>query len=194
MRSEGILERFFYKVNFMKFKLHEKLKYMFLGGVLTLAGFMFGNMNSDTEAQLGYETIDKLVVGKLIVRKDITVVSDDMEPRVLISWDREGGAVRAYGPGGEGTASLAVSKLGGSVRVYDVRNQNTAAINAYEEGGMLSVSSAINQVGATVSSDESGGKVMINSINGDVRAALMIIQGEGVVFTKDRYGRTNALD
>ena len=45
----------------MKFKLHEKLKYMFLGGVLTLAGFMFGNMNSDTEAQLGYETIDKLV-------------------------------------------------------------------------------------------------------------------------------------
>ena len=37
----------------MKFKLHEKLKYMFLGGVLTLAGFMFGNMNSDTEAQSG---------------------------------------------------------------------------------------------------------------------------------------------
>ena len=32
----------------MKFRLREKLKYMFLGGLLTLAGFMFGNMNSDT--------------------------------------------------------------------------------------------------------------------------------------------------
>jgi len=53
----------------MKFRLREKLKYMFLGGLLTLTGFMLGNMNNNTEAQFGYETIDKLSVGELIVRK-----------------------------------------------------------------------------------------------------------------------------
>ena len=176
------------------FRFREKLKYMVLGGVLTLAGFMFGNMNNNTEAQSGYETIDKLVVRELIVRGGMKLTNDNLEPLVLIDSDLEGGSITVYGRGGRGIANLSVSKLGGSVRVYDVRNQNTAAINAYEEGGILSVSSAINQVGATVSSDESGGKVMINSINGDVRAGLMIIQGEGVVFTKNRYGRTNALD
>ena len=35
---------------------------------------MFGSMNRDTTAQFGYETIDKLTVGELIVRKDITVI------------------------------------------------------------------------------------------------------------------------
>ena len=75
----------------MKFRLREKLKYMFLGGLLTLAGFMFGNMSSETTAQFGYETIDKLTVQELIVRKDITLMREGMDPQVLISWDRNGG-------------------------------------------------------------------------------------------------------
>ena len=60
----------------MKFRLREKLKYMFLEGLLTLAGFMIRNMNSNTEAQFGSETFDKLTVRELIVRKDITVMSE----------------------------------------------------------------------------------------------------------------------
>ena len=86
----------------MKFRLREKLKYMLLGGLLTLAGFMFGNMNSDTTAQSGYETIDKLTVRELIVHKDIRVMGDDMDPRVHISWDRDGGRVITYGPKANG--------------------------------------------------------------------------------------------
>ena len=84
----------------MKFRLREKLKYMFLGGLLTLAGFMFGTMNSDTTAQSGYETIDKLIVQELIVRKDIRIMGDGLEPQVLMSWDRNGGRVVTYGPKG----------------------------------------------------------------------------------------------
>ena len=75
---------------------------MLLGGLLTLAGFIFGNMNSDTTAQSGYETIDKLTVRELIVRKDIRVIGDDMDPRVHISWDRNGGRVVTYGPKADG--------------------------------------------------------------------------------------------
>ena len=52
---------------------------------------MLGNLNNTTDAQFGYETIDKLTVGELIVRKDIRLMREGMEPRVLISWDRRGG-------------------------------------------------------------------------------------------------------
>ena len=61
---------------------------------------MLGNTNNNIEAQFGYETIDKLTVGELIVRKDIRVMGDDMDPRVHISWDRNGGRVVTYGPKG----------------------------------------------------------------------------------------------
>ena len=40
------------------------------------------------------------------MRKNITVMSDDMEPRVLISWDRDGGAVTVYGRGEKGTCEV----------------------------------------------------------------------------------------
>ena len=106
------------------FRLREKLKYMFLGGLLTLAGFMIGNMNNDTAAQFGYETIDKLTVGELIVRKDIRVMSDDMDPRVHISWDRNGGRVITYGPKGMGAASLLVAEGNGVVTNSGVKGEN----------------------------------------------------------------------
>lgn len=37
---------------------------------------MFGNMNRDTEAQLGSETMDELTVRKLIVVEGITIRSN----------------------------------------------------------------------------------------------------------------------
>ena len=77
------------------FRLSEKLKYMVLGGFLTFAGFMFGNMSSDTEAQFGSETIDELTVRELTVLEDITVIADDGERRVVISCEN-GGKVTCY--------------------------------------------------------------------------------------------------
>lgn len=126
----------------MKFRLREKLKYMFLGGLLTLAGFMFGNMNSDTAAQFGYETIDKLVVQELIVRKDITVMGGGMEPQVLISWDRNGGRVVTYGPKGPnglGAASLLVAKGDGIVTTQGSKGKTGASLMVNEGGGVLSL-------------------------------------------------------
>ena len=49
------------------FGLREKLKYMALGTLIALTGFVLGNMNKDTEAQSGSETIDELTVRKLTV-------------------------------------------------------------------------------------------------------------------------------
>ena len=156
----------------MKFKLHEKLKYMFLGGVLTLAGFMFGNMNSDTQAQFGSETIDELTVRELIVLKDITVISDDIEPRVLISWDKDGGSVTAYGPGGKGAASLAVN----------------------EDGGTVSVRGVIGNNGASLAAKQEGGSVAVFNTQGNVRAAFSIVEGNGVAYLVNKFGESRVLE
>ena len=156
----------------MKFKLHEKLKYMFLGGVLTLAGFMFGNLNSDTQAQLGSETIDELTVRGLIVLKDITVMSDDMEPRVLISWDRDGGRIAAYGPEGKGAASLSVG----------------------EEGGSVTVKGVIGKNGANLSATQEGGSVAVFNRQANPRAAFSIVDGNGVAYLINKFGEPRVLE
>ena len=155
----------------MKFRSREKLKYMFLGGLLTLAGFMFGNMNSDTTAQSGYETIDKLTVRELIVRKDIRVMSDDMNPRVHISWDRNGGRVVTYGPKSMGAASLLVAEGNGVVTVQGSKEKNGASLMVNEGGGVLSLFAP----------------------DGKARIVLGISEGDGVAYLVDKLGAARVL-
>ena len=153
------------------FRLREKLKYMVLMGLLVLAGFIFGNMNKDTEAESGSETIDELTVRRLTVLKDITVIADDGERRVVISSDENGGEVTCFDPEGIRTAGLSIGKEGGLVAVTG------------RKGG-----------GASLSVDEEGGAVAIFPVNGKKGgAALTIIDGDGVVFTIDRFGESCSL-
>ena len=155
----------------MKFRLREKLKYMFLGGLLTLAGFMFGSMNSDTTAQFGYETIDKLTVGELIVRKDIRVMSDDMDPRVQISWDRNGGRVITYGPKGMGAASLLVA----------------------EGNGVVTTQGSKEKTGASLMVNEGGGVLSLFAPDGKARIVLGISEGDGVAYIVNKFGDARVL-
>ena len=155
----------------MKFRLREKLKYMFLGGLLTLAGFMFGSMNSDTTAQFGYETIDKLTVGELIVRKDIRVMSDDMDTRVHISWDRNGGRVITYGPKGMGAASLLVA----------------------EGNGIVTTQGSKEKTGASLMVNEGGGVLSLFAPDGKARIVLGISEGDGVAYLVDKFGDARVL-
>ena len=155
----------------MKFRMREKLKYMILGGMLTLAGFMFGNMNNNTEAQFGYETIDKLTVRELIVRKDIRVMSDDMEPRVHISWDRDGGRVITYGPKQKGAASLLVA----------------------EGNGVVTTQGSKEKTGASLMVNEGGGVLSLFAPDGNAKIFLGISEGDGVAYLVDKLGAARVL-
>ncbi|MCE2416091.1 hypothetical protein J4G07_19080 [Candidatus Poribacteria bacterium] len=155
----------------MEFRVREKLKYMFLGGLLTLAGFMLGNMNNTTDAQFGYETIDKLTVGELIVRKDIRVMGDGMDPRVLIAWDREGGRVVTYGPKGVGAASLLVA----------------------EGNGVVTTQGSKEKTGASLMVNEGGGVLSLFAPDGNARILLGISEGDGVAYLVDQSGNARVL-
>ena len=157
-------------------RLPEKLKYIFLVGLLAFAGFMLGNINNDTKAQLGSETIDALTVRKLTVLEDITVIADNGEPRVVISWNEISGNVSCYGPGGvdvADSAGLLVGLLGGIAGVSN-KNSGGASLTLSPEGG-----------GVTI--------FPITGVTGQGGAALSINEGDGVVFVKDRFGEIRAL-
>ena len=155
----------------MKLRLREKLKYTFFGGLLTLAGFMLGNMNNNTEAQFGYETIDKLTVGELIVRKDIRVMGDGMDPRVLISWDREGGRVVTYGPKGVGAASVLVA----------------------EGNGVVTTQGSKEKTGASLMVNEGGGVLSLFAPDGKARIVLGISEGDGVAYLVNKFDEARVL-
>lgn len=155
----------------MKFRSREKLKYMFLGGLLTFAGFMLGNMNSETTAQLGYETIDKLTVRELIVRKDIRVMSDDMDPRVHISWGRNGGRVVTYGPNGKGAASILVA----------------------EGNGVLTTQGSKDKTGASLMVNEGGGVLSLFAPDGNAKIVLAIAEGEGIAYLVNKFDEVRVL-
>ena len=155
----------------MKFRLCEKLKYMLLGGLLTFAGFMFGNITNDTTAQSGYETIDKLTVRELIVRRDIRVMGDDMDPRVHISWDRNGGRVITYGPKQMGAASLLVA----------------------EGNGVVTTQGSKEKTGASLMVNEGGGVLSLFAPDGKARVVLGISEGDGVAYLVDRFSDARVL-
>ena len=71
------------------FSLRDKLKYMALGALIALGGLVFGNINKDTEAESESEKIDELTVRELTVLKDIAVIADDGEHKVVISSDEK---------------------------------------------------------------------------------------------------------
>ena len=151
-------------------RLREKLKYMALGGLIVLAGFVFGNMNKNTQAQSGAESINELTVRNMIVLEDIKVINDGNVPQVVINWDDNGGNVSAHSPRGQ------------------------AALGVGEHGGLIQVGNAEGKIGAQVTMNENGGTVVVRSISGSGAAALAIYEGNGVVYTRDRLGNISALD
>lgn len=151
-------------------RLREKLKYMALGALIALAGFVLGNMNENTEAQLGSEAIGELTVRDLVVLKGIRVMNDDNEHQVVITWDEDGGRVTTHSSIGK--AGLGVGKHGGYLRVTDVEGEG----------------------GAQVTMEEDGGSVMIFSANGTGGVALDLYEGNGVVYTRDSLGNISGLD
>lgn len=182
----------------MKFRFSEKLKYMVLGSLLTLAGFMFGNMNSDTEAQLGSETMDTLTVRELIVVEDIKITSNSGSPRVMISSDRNGGKVTVFGPGGiggKGAASLSLTENGGRVSVFGIGGEAAAMLAVTKKGGTLTTKGVIGEAaGVGIGANEEGGTVTVFDREGKPRAAFGIDNGEGFAYLVNRFGEIRVLE
>ena len=194
-KNESVLghpRKFFHKEHSMKFRFRERLKYMVLGSLLTLAGFMFGNMNSDTEAQLGSETINELTVRELTVLKDITIRNNSGDSLVIIYGNEAGGHVTAYGPGGG--ASLSVNEEGGIIIARGPDRKKTASLSVNEEGGIITARGPEGKASVTLAISKEGGEVSVSNRQGDPRAGFGIIDDKGIAFLVNRFGVPRALE
>ena len=123
-------------------------------------------------AELGSDTIDELTVRKLTVLEDLSVIANNGEHRVIISWNELSGQVSCYCPGEMDVAdraALLVGQLGGIAGVTD-KNGGGASLTLGMEGG-----------GVTI--------FPIAGVTGKGGAALGIAERDGVIFTKDKLGK-----
>ena len=200
----------------MMYSLHAKLKFMFLGGLLTLIGLMFSNMSNNIEAQSGTQMIDNLTVRKLIVTESITITDGGQKPLVLISSDEDSGKVTVYDRIGAGAANLAVDKNGGSVTtvsatnaagvtlsfgehggsviVYDRTGAGAANFGVDKNGGRLAVFSRTGAGGTILSTNGNSGNIGVLDQEGVPRAAFIIVNGDGVISLISRLGKLRVLE
>lgn len=158
----------------MMSKLSEKLKYMALGALIAIAGFMFGNLHSDTEAQSGFETIDKLTVRRLVVTERIVVENDRGDIQILVSADDSGGAIIVCNKDGKNSISLGFfSPTEPVVSVTGVGGAGSASLFISEKGN---------------------GTVIANDKYKEATVILTTLDGEGSVSTSDRNGTRRLLD
>ena len=157
----------------MKFRLLEKVKYMIFGALLTLFGFVLGNLSNYIEAHSEGELIDTLHVGKLNVYDSIRVINGNRKVVVLISQDESGGTVTVSDGNSEPVVLISQDESGGTVVVHDKlpwKNSLSSLVIA-EEGGM----------------------VLVKSASGEGVAAMSIQDGDGFVGTIDKLGNRREL-
>lgn len=177
----------------MKFRLREKLKYMLLGGLLPLAGFMLGNINNNTEAQFGSETIDELTIQKLNVVEEITLYNGS-EPQVFIRNEENGGAVTVYGKGGKGVAHMGIDENGGDVIIVAKEGNGGVSITTDENmDGSLQVFAKGNKLGVKLAIIDDGGLVRAKAKTGEGSVNLTVVDSDGVILVTDKFGEISEL-
>ena len=175
----------------MKFRLHEKLKYMLFGGLLVLTGSMFGNMSSNTAAQLGSETIDELTVRKLKVTENITLY-DGFSPLVHIHHNEHGGQVTIASRDESGFAKMGIAENGGEIVTISKESGGVIISSAEDMDGIIEVYAKGHKKAVTISNVDAGGYVSTLAKTGEGTVVLAIVKGDGVVVTQDKFGRINA--
>ena len=174
----------------MKFRLHEKLKYMLFGGLLVLTGSMFGNMSSNTAAQFGSETIDELIVRKLKVTEDITLY-DGFSPLVHIHHNEHGGQVIIASRDKSGFAQMGITENGGKIVTISKESGGVIISSTEDMDGIIEVYAKGHKKVVKISNN-AGGYVSTLAKTGEGTVVLAMVKGDGVVVTQDKFGRINA--
>ena len=172
----------------MKFRLHEKLKYMFFGGLLVFSGFMFGSMGSHTAAQS--QKIDELRVGTLEVMERI-VLFDGTHPVVHIYHDAHGGRITTTGRDitESGMAAIGLNENGGHIAALSKEMGGVLIRSSEDMNGVISVLAVGDKQVVKISDSGTGGHVSAIAKTGKGVASLLIFEDKGVVLTRDEFGK-----
>ena len=142
----------------MNFK--QKLGYMFIGCLFTIAGYILTSLGGDTtHAQQNEQVIDKIVC------KQLEVVNKAGK-RVVNVWTNEigkSGVIDIFNTEGKRVASIGATEDGGGIAVFNTEEKVVVEIGANEHGGIMGVLNNAGNGGVAIGVTEDG--------KGDIRTS-----------------------
>ena len=161
----------------------QKLMFMALGGVLTLAGYLLATVVSDVTAQDNQiESLGHVVCDSITIRKGGT----------LHIYDENGTLGIAMGAGGIGIVDdkknvrigMSVTNDHGKVQILD---QNGTVRTAMGEGGIVIVDDKKNvRIGMSVTDKTNSAELVL--LDKSRKYRRVVITDDGDIVTSDRYG------
>ena len=134
----------------MNFK--QKLGYMFIGCLFTIAGYILASLGGATHAQQNEQVIDKIVC------KQLEVVNKAGK-RVVNVWTNEigkSGVIDIFNTEGKRVASIGATEDGGGIAVFNTEEKVVVEIGATEDGGIMGVLNNAGNGGVAIGVTEDG--------------------------------------
>ena len=154
----------------MNFK--QKLGYMVIGCLFTIAGYIIASLGGATHAQKDEQVLDKIVC------KRLEVVNKEGEPvGVIVADENTGGIVIGVRP------RTGVGIDGGRLFVRNTERQEVVVMAATEDGnGVIGVYNAVGQEVADINATEDGGLIVIRNAAGEDAVGIGANKdGDGVI-------------
>lgn len=169
----------------MNFK--QKLGYMFIGCLFTIAGYILASLGGETtHAQQNEQVIDKIVC------REMEVVNKEGKRIILMDPLFEGGAVQVFNKEGVNIASIRADSVGGGVMdVYNAAGKSGVRIGAgiHNGNGGVEVYNAAGKPSVDVVADGKGGIVGVYNAAGKVVAGMTGKDTGGVMEVYNTLGK-----
>ena len=166
-----------------------KIGYMAFGGLLTLIGYHFGNIdNNSADAQVQFDQEKAEIVDEIRCRR-LVIVGDDDTPRITLGTtflDR--GAIEVCNEDGARRIFLDINNVdGGSVTLIGKNSGGTAVwLGVDDNGGFLSLFNKVidNPVLNAAITSKGHGAIVVNDRSGNQIGALGPL---GIFQTKQKW-------
>ena len=143
----------------MKFK--QKLAYMLIGCLFTIAGYIIASLGGGdtTHAQQ-----DEQVLGKIVCRQ-LEVVNIEGTPVARIYADENGGVIDVRNAAGKQAVGIVAQKNGkgtGTITVFNTSGKRVVSVDANFWGnGSITVLNSAANLGADIYADDFGGAIAV---------------------------------
>ena len=176
----------------MNFK--QKLGYMAIGCVFTLAGYFLATLGAggfnpqNASAQVG----DKQVIDEIVCRK-LKVVNAAGEPVAVLDVTDGDGALTISSKSGKVVASLSVHNEGGNLSITNKSGKIIAALGSLDGYGLLVIGNKSGKIVAVLGVEDDAGILSIANKNEIEVATLKGYLGSGRLSLSNKEGMTRAV-
>ena len=160
----------------MNFK--QKLGYMCIGCLFTIAGYILASLGGiTTHAQQDKQVIDEIVCRHL---KVVNAVGNEVAG-IGVDEDSDG-IISVYNAAGKIAARIVVTENGGSIGVHNAAENSVVTLGAIEDGGGIAVYNAAEKTIGSIVATENGGIIGANNAAGKMVAGIGADKnGDGVI-------------